>query len=168
MGVILGTEGKHKAEPNVVPMIDIMLVLLIIFMIVTPILAAGFQAQMPMGKNMQSTPEEKEDVVLGIDRNGKYFLDPVKLPNGEVRTGEIGPVCFSANCNQTRRLEERLREIYAQRTIDRILYFKADQNLEFGVVQDALEIARRAGVRVLAAITEPKRDYAVLGQKEGN
>ena len=167
MGVILGAEGKHKAEPNVVPMIDIMLVLLIIFMIVTPILAAGFQAQMPMGNNMQSTPEEKEDVVLGIDHNGKYFLDPAMLPNGEVRIGEIGPVCFRQACNQARKLEERLRDIYAQRTIDRILYFKADQNLQFGEVQAALEIARKAGVRVLAAITEPKRDFGVFGEKEG-
>ncbi len=88
--------------------------------------------------------------------------------HGEVRIGEIGPVCFRSNCNQARKLEERLRDIYAQRTIDRILYFKADQNLEFGVVQDALEIARKAGVRVLAAITEPKREFGVLGEKEAN
>ncbi len=167
MGVVLGAEAKHKAEPNVVFMIDIMLVLLIIFMIVTPILAAGFQAQMPMGDNMQSTPAEKEDVVLGIDRNGRYFLDPAQLPNGEVRAGEIGPVCFRSNCNQARKLEERLRDIYAQRTLDRILYFKADQNLQFGQVQEALDIARKAGVRVLAAVTEQKRDFGVFGKEGG-
>ncbi len=167
MGMTVGAEGKHKAEPNVVPMIDIMLVLLIIFMIVTPIISAGFQAQMPMGNNIQSTPEEKEDVVLGIDHNGKYFLDPAQLPNGEVRTGEIGPVCFRSNCNQARKLEERLRDIYGQRTIDRILYFKADQNLQFGEVEEALEIARKAGVRVLAAVTEQKRDFGVFGKEGG-
>ena len=52
MGMKVGDEGGVKAEPNVVPMIDVMLVLLIIFMVVTPIIASGFEATMPQGKNI--------------------------------------------------------------------------------------------------------------------
>ena len=158
MAVSISEGGSgHEAEPNVVPMIDVMLVLLIIFMIVTPIIAAGFQAQMPLAVNIEPRPEiEGDDIVLGIDRDGRYFLDPAKLPDGEIRPGEIGPVCRNPGCDQKRELEQRLTDIYSTRTIDRILYFKADQNLAFGTIEEAFSIARRAGVRVLAAVTDRK------------
>jgi biopolymer transport protein ExbD len=126
-----------KAEPNVVPMIDIMLVLLIIFMIVTPLIAAGFKATLPKGKNLDARPEGENEVVLGIDASGNYFL------NGK---GPVDPVV----------LEEQLTSMYAARTEDKILYFKADTDLKFGRIQEAVELARRSGARMMAAITEPK------------
>jgi biopolymer transport protein TolR len=158
MSIAVGGGHAHKAEPNVVPMIDIMLVLLIIFMIVTPIISAGFQATMPMGKNLEQRPAEQNDVVLGIDRTGRFYLDPAMLSDGTVREGEIGPVCREQGCNQNVELERRLRDIFAARTMDKILYFKADQNLSFGRVEEALTIARKAGVRVLAAVTEIQQE----------
>jgi biopolymer transport protein TolR len=124
-----------KSEPNVVPMIDIMLVLLIIFMIVTPLIAAGFKATLPKGKNLDPRPEGENEVVLGIDQAGNYFLDGRPLPAGT--------------------LEDQLRSRFASRTEDKILYFKADNQLKYSKVQEAVETARKAGVRVMAAITEP-------------
>lgn len=139
---------------NVVPMADIMLVLLIIFMIVTPVITAGFQAQMPQGKNITTRSEEEGDIALGVDKDGKYFLD--------AGTGEVRPVCGirATGCVERERLEQLLTDIYANRTRDKILYFKADQNLEFSKVEGAIQIARKAGVRVVAAITEEKRDQS--------
>ena len=133
-----------RSEPNVVPMIDIMLVLLIIFMIVTPLIAAGFQATMPRGRNLDPRPEESNEVILGIDASGRYFLD----------TRAIDPAI----------LEDHLRSVYAARTEDKILYFKADQNLPYGKIQEAVVIARQAWVRVIAAITEKN---ASLFEEEG-
>jgi biopolymer transport protein ExbD len=124
-----------KSEPNVVPMIDIMLVLLIIFMIVTPLIAAGFKATLPKGKNLDPRPEGENEVVLGIDQAGNYFLDGRSIPGGT--------------------LEDQLRSRFANRTEDKILYFKADNQLKYSKVQEAVETARKAGVRVMAAITEP-------------
>jgi biopolymer transport protein ExbD len=124
-----------KSEPNVVPMIDIMLVLLIIFMIVTPLIAAGFKATLPKGKNLDPRPEGENEVILGIDEAGRYFLNQRPI--------------------EGRLLEDQLRGIFAARTEDKILYFKADNKLKYGQVQEAVETARRAGVRVMAAITEP-------------
>jgi biopolymer transport protein ExbD len=112
-----GSDEGVKSEPNVVPMIDIMLVLLIIFMIVTPVISSGFQAEMP--------------------------LDP--------GTGEIGVVPFD-------QLEDVLRQVFEYRTKDKILYFRADQSLEFSHVSYAIETARAAGVRVLAAVMDQKRE----------
>lgn len=130
-----GPSGSVKAEPNVVPMIDIMLVLLIIFMIVTPTLAAGFQAVPPQGINLKSHPEDDEvDQVLGIDASGQYFLNKRKIPNES--------------------LAASLRNIYDTRSVDKILYVKADRNLEYEKVIDAMDVAMRNGVRVIGAISD--------------
>jgi biopolymer transport protein ExbD len=139
-----------KSEPNVVPMIDIMLVLLIIFMIVTPLIAAGFKATLPKGKNLDPRPEGENEVVLGIDQAGNYFLDGRPLPSGT--------------------LEDQLRSRFATRTEDKILYFKADNQLKYSKVQEAVETARKAGVRVMAAITEPTKStlFAQEDEEEEN
>ena len=138
MAISTGSAGPSavKADINVTPMIDVMLVLLIIFMIVTPLIAAGFKATLPKGKNLDPRPEGENEVVLGIDQTGRYFLNQRPIGNGA--------------------LEDQLRSIFAARTEDKILYFKADNQLKYAKVQEALETARRAGVRVMAAITEPK------------
>ncbi len=152
MGVSIGGVGEIKSEPNVVPMIDIMLVLLIIFMIVTPIISSGFQANMPLSKNADTRAEDAEDIVLGIDREGNYYVTDAFAVKESDRQN-IKPIGADL-------LEEHLRRIFENRTKDKILYLKADSELEFGKIQTAMEIARNAGVRVLAAITEQKRDEA--------
>ena len=138
---VTSARAAVKAEINVTPLIDVMLVLLIIFMIVTPIIAAGFQATLPRTENPESRPEGPDEIRLGIDRAGKYYLDigdgPRLIPDAE--------------------LPGRLEALYAARTKDKILFLKADQNLDFGRVQDAIEIARKAGVRVVGAITERRQ-----------
>ena len=68
--------GGMQATPNVTPMIDVMLVLLIIFMVVTPQLLAGFNADPPKAINLKDHPEDPDqDHVLGIDKDGHYYLD---------------------------------------------------------------------------------------------
>ena len=145
MGISVSTSGQTsvRAEPNVVPMIDIMLVLLIIFMIVTPLIASGFKAAMPSGANLDEDPEGENEVVLGIDERGAFFLNMQEIPQDA--------------------LEDQLRVIYAAREDDKVLYFRADQNLKYGRVQDGVEIARRAGVKVMASVTELKQDGGLFG-----
>jgi biopolymer transport protein ExbD len=141
-----------KADINVTPLIDVMLVLLIIFMIVTPIIAAGFQATIPRSANPENRPEGSDEVRLGIDKDGKFYLDlgsgPRQIPDDQ--------------------LPGRLEAIFAARTRDKILFLKADQNIEFGRVQQAIEIARRAGVRVVGAITEQKQSLGPQRRRESN
>jgi len=149
-GTLGGAAGQTsvKSEPNVVPMIDIMLVLLIIFMIVTPLIAAGFKATLPKGKNLDPRPEGDNEVILGIDEAGRYFLNQRPIADGA--------------------LEDHLRSVFAARTEDKILYFKADNQLKYGKVQEAVETARRAGVRVMAAISEPKSTGIFASKKKEN
>ena len=148
MALSIGRAGQTavKSEPNVVPMIDIMLVLLIIFMIVTPLIAAGFKATLPKGKNLDPRPEGDNEVILGIDEAGRYFLNGRAIPAGT--------------------LEDQLRSTFAARTEDKILYFKADNQLKYGKIQEAVETARRSGVRVMAAITEPSVQQAMFADEE--
>ena len=121
--------GGVKAEPNVVPMIDIMLVLLIIFMLVVPAISAGFTAVPPQGVNLKPHPEEERDQVLGIDADGLYYLNKAPIPNAE--------------------LGQRLRAIY-----ENLLYVKAHKDLEYSKILDALDIASRNFVAVSGLITD--------------
>ena len=135
------------ADINVTPMIDVMLVLLIIFMIVTPAITAGFQATIPRAMNPEAAEEADGEIRLGIDRDGKFYLD-ITGTNGKY----TGPRYISDED-----LPGQLTALYAQRTVDKILYLKADQGIDFGRVQVALDIARKAGVRVVGAIAEQER-----------
>ena len=147
-----GSGDGLSSDINVTPLIDVMLVLLIIFMIVTPIIATGFQAQIPRSVNPENRPEGPDEVRLGIDRDGTYYLDLGGGPR-QVRDED---------------LPGRLEAIYASRSRDKILFLKADQNIEFARVQQAIEIARQAGVRVVGAITEQKQSLTKTKPKEGS
>ena len=142
-----GSGGSVKADINVTPMIDVMLVLLIIFMIVTPAIAAGFQAQIPRASHAAKRPEDNGEIRLGIDKNQKFFLDMVG-PDGNY-TG----MRYISDDN----LATTLTTVYNNRSSDKILFLKSDALVPFARVQQAVEIARKAGVRVVAAIAEQTR-----------
>ena len=136
MSISVSTGGGVKAEPNVVPMIDVMLVLLIIFMVVTPAITSGFQAQPPDGVNLKEHPEDDADIVLGIDKGGKYYLQKQAI------TAEALPA--------------ELKRIYDARPDDKVLYIKADRGLKYAAIIAAMDLASRNGVTVVGAITDQK------------
>jgi biopolymer transport protein ExbD len=138
MAMSASSGGGVKAEPNVTPMIDVMLVLLIIFMIIIPTIISGFNAVPPQGINLTSHPEEEEDQVVGIDAENNYYLNKKLIPNAL--------------------LEDSLTRIYTARTIDKILYIKAHKDLEYGKVQDVMDIAAKAGVRVTGMISDQEKN----------
>lgn len=131
---------RHKtsviSEINVTPMVDVMLVLLIIFMVVTPAIVAGFQAQLPRGDHLKSRPQSERRVVLGIDRTGNYYLNqrPIR------REDAFGLIAAE----------------FAARPQDKVLFIKADRSIKYQEILDAMALARDAGVRVIAAVTEQR------------
>ena len=145
MAISTGGGGGVKAEPNVTPMIDGMLVLLIIFMLIVPALMSGFNAVPPQGQNLKVHPPEDEDQLLGIDASGQYFLNKQPIRNDQ--------------------LAEHLKRIYDARTIDKILYVRADRKLPYAKVLDAVDIASKNGVRVTGMISEqtPNTESTVPG-----
>jgi biopolymer transport protein ExbD len=128
------TDANVMADINMTPMVDVMLVLLVIFMIVTPAIVAGFKAQLPVGVHLLSRPEEEDRTVLGIDVNGNYYLN--KRP---IRTEDAATL---------------LAQEFERHPQDRVLFVKADRQLRYGEMLEAMELGREAGARVIAAVTE--------------
>ena len=130
--------GAVQSSPNVTPMIDVMLVLLIIFMVVTPALLAGFTAEPPRAINLKDHPEDTEnDHVLGIDVGGRYYLDK-KLYNKD----DLGPL---------------IKDIYSKPgREDFTMYLRAHNELKYAQVEEAMDIAMKNGVRVMGLIGEQK------------
>ena len=132
-----GGGGGLQSEINVTPMVDIMLVLLIIFMVVTPALA-GYTAVLPKART--SAPEKEDRVTLGIDRAGKFYIEGktvINVPEPQ--------------------LTDKLKEAFRSRPEDHILYMKADEQVGYDKVLTAIDAARNAGVRRIGAITEVPR-----------
>jgi biopolymer transport protein ExbD len=115
-------------------MIDVMLVLLIIFMVIIPTLVSGVNAMPPSGQNLKPHPQQDQDQLLGIDNQGQYYLNRTAIPNASLGTA--------------------LTDIYSRRTEDKILYVKADRNLDYGKILDALDVAAKSGVRMTAMVTD--------------
>ncbi|HYK82691.1 MAG TPA: biopolymer transporter ExbD [Gemmatimonadales bacterium] len=129
----LGDAGV-LGELNITPMIDVMLALLIIFMVVTPVLSE-YSATPPPAVHV--TPKILRDAItLGIDARGAFFLGADSVPAAE--------------------LAPRLRDLFAARPGDHLLYLRADRSLPYRVVLNAIDAARAAGVRTVGAISLPK------------
>ena len=125
--------GAVTSDINVTPMVDVMLVLLIIFMVVTPVLAS-YEAALPEAQHV--VPEPDDDVVtLGIDAQGVFHV--------------------GGNAIAPAQLPAVLRGIYAGRPDDHLLFLRADRTVGYDVVLSAIDAARAAGVRTIGAITIP-------------
>lgn len=134
---LMGDDSGVMSNINVTPMVDVMLVLLIIFMVVTPTIMAGFAARLPDGEHLLDRPDTEEGrVELGIDRDGRYYLNKREIPRSEA--------------------PDLLKAEFDARPEDKVLFLKADRNLKYEELLEAMRVARDAGARVVAAITEQR------------
>jgi biopolymer transport protein ExbD len=125
-------------------MIDVMLVLLVIFMVATPALVMGFPAVPPRAEHLRDHPETRIDHVLGIDAAREFYFD--KQP---VRREDL------------RRL---LTAAYRGRADNRVLYLRADRDLDYEVILDGLDEAAKSGVAVVGMISERETPPAGLAE----
>ena len=133
---------KKKAPPvvadiNVPPMVDVMLVLLIIFMVITPLLTKGAQVDKYRSKNaIAMKAADKEDAVLvAVTRNGQIFLSP---GNKQLLVED---------------LPGRVRDLLTNK-LDKTVYIKADRRAKYEAVEDVVDNLRAAGVDQLGLLTE--------------
>jgi len=125
-----------KSEPNVVPLCDVLLVLLIIFMVVTPLVKKGVDVRLPTALNMIDYPENPE-LVLSIRQDGSLYLNQEKVTEENLAT-MLEEVMLTAG--------------------DKKLYLRADQDLEFGHVVEIIGPLKEAGVEIVGIIAEKKTD----------
>jgi biopolymer transport protein ExbD/biopolymer transport protein TolR len=143
MALAKRNEGaKVNSDINVTPMVDVMLVLLIIFMVVTPMLQHGVTVDMARVNNPEQMPDaDKEDALLiAVMRDGKVFFgtDPISVDD----------------------LTQKIRDRLANRT-DKRVFIKADARAKFGSVVQVVDNVRSAGVDQLGLLTDQKKSGAL-------
>jgi biopolymer transport protein ExbD len=130
--------GAQMSQPNVIPMADIMLVLLIIFMVVTPMLQRGKSVDLALVRNPHDMQEADKDdaIIVAITSNGDLFLGTIKIAKEDL-------------ANQIKdRISNRL---------DKTVYVKSDARAKFGIVVAAVDEIRSAGVDQLGLLTDRVR-----------
>lgn len=128
-------ESRHRrflAEMNVIPLVDVVLVLLVIFMVTAPMLHRGMDIKLPTSSS--NTLKAGERIVLTIERDQKLYLD--KDPVSVVQ------------------LERRLRAV-KQRNPAAWVYLRADRDIPYGRVVQVMDGVKRAGIERLGMVTEP-------------
>lgn len=143
MGVEVGGTKDFKSEPNVVPLCDVLLVLLIIFMVVTPMLQKGVDVRLPEAFNTINQPDPANQIVLAIKFNGDVYLNQDKV----MKKGEFEQMKSI--------LKQKIEEAFENRT-DKTLYLKADTELEYGEILPLINVVREAGIEIIGIVTEKK------------
>lgn len=125
---------KPMSEINVVPYIDVMLVLLVIFMITTPLLSQGIKVELPEADAKSVDTRQQETLVVTVDSGGKLYLDDKAI-------GRIN-------------LQKKVRAILAQHPQTPVL-IRGDRQVAYGTVVKAMVLLQQSGAKSVGLITEP-------------
>jgi biopolymer transport protein ExbD len=134
-----GSKGGVKADINVTPLVDVMLVLLIIMMLVAPMLQKGVDVKMPSAANTTDTPDTQNQTVVGIGADKRVYLN-----TQQVRVTDLTQKVVDALDKQK----------------DKLVLIKADQDVDYATVMETMDALRAAGVEDMGLITEPKAKRA--------
>jgi biopolymer transport protein TolR len=127
--------GASLAEINIIPLVDVVLVLLLIFMLTAPMMYRGIDVNLPKTASKPTAVEER--MVLTVTRDRALYLNDRQVAMDT--------------------LDATLRDAFASRA-DKTLYLKADAGLSYGVVVETMDRVRRAGIEKLGMVTEPARE----------
>ena len=146
MGMQIGGANEYNSEINVTPMVDVMLVLLIIFMIVTPLLQQGVSVNLP--RDMVSPDEDADiakdtSVVIAIPDNSNFYIGKEQYPLDA--------------------LGEKIKKLMENKTPDkRIVYIKSGIDVDYGRVVDAIKTIRKQDIDKIGLVADKKK-----GDKQG-
>ena len=140
MAIAKRNEGaKVNSDINVTPMVDVMLVLLIIFMVVTPMLQKGVSVDLAKVNNPEAMPDaDKEDaLIVAVMRDGKVYFG-----NDQIQVDQL-----------TGKIKDRIAN-----RVDKRVYVRADARAKFGSVVEVVDNVRSAGVDQLGLLTDQKKN----------
>jgi biopolymer transport protein TolR len=124
------SDRRLLSEINVTPMVDVMLVLLVIFMVTTPLLQRGTDVQLPQAQ--QSELKEEQRITLTLTREGRLFLNAQEVPRASLRD----------------------RLVALTRDGQRIVHFRGDAQVPYGMVIEVMDALKAAGIETVGMITE--------------
>ncbi|MBX9585730.1 MAG: protein TolR [Gammaproteobacteria bacterium] len=136
----------RMAEINVVPYIDVMLVLLVIFMITAPLLNQGVQVELPKAASQPLTSAEKEPLIVSVNSQGQYFLNISSAPSSPITEDDL------------------MRDVAAelakakQENREQQVFVKGDHHVNYGSVVHAMVILQKAGAPRVGLLTQPSLD----------
>lgn len=136
--------NKLVCEINAAPMVDVMLVLLIIFMVITPMLQKGVSVELAKAENPREMREADQDdaVVVAVTRDGKIYLGSEQL--------------------RIERLSEKIQDLLASKA-DKTIYVKSDRRAKYGAVVDVVDTVRASGVDTLGLLTDKTEKKTTAG-----
>jgi biopolymer transport protein ExbD len=134
MGMTASGTGGHKADINVTPMIDVLLVLLIIFMLVAPVAPKGLEALVPQPPREPDLGPRPQDIVISVAPNGVVELNQERMDATELRT--------------------RLARIFEVRG-DAVVFVRGEGGLDFHEIAQVIDLARGVGLTRVALMTRP-------------
>jgi len=126
--------GGTLAEINIIPLVDVTLVLLLIFMLTAPLMYRGVDVNLPKTSGKPTTVEER--MVLTLSKDHNVYLNEKLIPMAS--------------------LEQTLIDLFKNRQ-DKTIYLRADQALQYGFVVETMDRVRRSGIEKLGMVTEPTR-----------
>ena len=128
-----GAQGGVKADINVTPLVDVMLVLLIIMMLIAPMLEEGVSVKLPTANTAVDKPSSADQTIVAIGANKMMYVNAKQILEAE--------------------LGGKVRELLEDKA-EKIVVIKADQDVEYGAVMAAMDQLRQAGVEDIGLITE--------------
>ena len=137
-----GAKGGVKSDINVTPLCDVMLVLLIIMMIVAPLLQQGVSVTLPKASNTVDKPETQGQTVIAIGRDKQMYVNAKPVRENE--------------------LTQRVNEILENQK-DKVVFIRADVEVEYSAVMNAMDQLRQAGIEDIGLIVDPKKTGGAVG-----
>ena len=131
------TQGGLKADINVTPLVDVMLVLLIIMMLVAPMLQKGVDVQLPLAANTSDKPDNETQTVVAVDSSNQLWVNGIKVSKSDF----------------TDRVKAALED-----KADRVVLIKGDQDASYRAIMEAMDYLHEAQIEDIGLITEPKID----------
>jgi biopolymer transport protein ExbD len=138
-----GSKGALKADINVTPLVDVMLVLLIIMMLIAPMLQQGVSVKLPQAANTADKPETQDQTVVAVTSDKRLYLNGVPVQEGDLR-------------NQIQTLMETKKE--------KIVLIKGDEDAPYSAIMNAMDRLREANIENVGLVTERKIGKAGGGQ----
>jgi biopolymer transport protein TolR len=134
-----GSKGSLKADINVTPLVDVMLVLLIIMMLIAPMLQKGVPVTLPQANNGEQKPDTQDQTVVSIDARNQFWVNGLQYSKEEF-------------ANKVKTVLEDKKE--------KIVLIKADTDARYSAIMEAMDALRGANIEDIALITDPKNPPA--------